>query len=262
VGREVLSGRPSAPDGSVEWRTKMKEDLAFVILNATGNLNFSRQLEWRTLLKWLQPRAGEKVLDVACGSGTFAIRLAGAGCIVTGIDSSGAAVTRAKKLATALRAPCEFSVQDVEHVGLKDARFDIVVCSSALQLFKRDLDALREMCRVLKPSGRLLLTCDSGSFPMERKWRQAHTRRGGILTYYTPQSLRVKLESAGFELARSMYLVTSRTSDFFFRLGIRETWGGVFWSATSAAAYPFCLVSDYLVGRENRGHSLLVEAIK
>ena len=240
----------------------MKEDLVFIVLSATGNLNVLRQIEWQSLLKWLHPRTGIAVLDVACGSGTLSMKLAEAGCAVVGFDVSRTGIGYATRLAARLRMPCEFSIQNAENIALVKESFDVVVCSSALQQMKSDMDVLREIHRVLKPGGRLLLTCDSETFPSGREWRDAHSSTAKVVNYYTRETLQTSLGCVGLRLVRFKYLINSNASDFFYRFGIRQEWAGLLWIIVSLTAYPVCVVADWLLGRRDVGHSLLVEAIK
>lgn len=107
-------------------------------------------------------RAGERVLDVACGDGEPALTLARkvqpTGRVV-GIDLSermiGAAAERA---ADARVKNVDFQVMDAEKLELPDASFDLVTCRFGLQIVTDPDAAIREMLRVLKPGGRVVAT--------------------------------------------------------------------------------------------------------
>jgi ubiquinone/menaquinone biosynthesis C-methylase UbiE len=104
---------------------------------------------------------GERVLDVACGTGlvTFeAARQVGAGGSVVGIDISGEMVLAAAHTACErLAGNVHFQRMDAELLAFADASFDVVVCALGLMYMPEPEQALREMRRVLKPGGRLLL---------------------------------------------------------------------------------------------------------
>jgi ubiquinone/menaquinone biosynthesis C-methylase UbiE len=109
------------------------------------------------LVNRARPRADETVLDVACGTGVVARRAAQTGAKVTGLDLNSG------MLAVARRVPNEGGlVEWVEgsalHLPFPAARFDVVFCQLGLQFFPDQGRALREMCRVLKPSGRAALS--------------------------------------------------------------------------------------------------------
>ena len=45
----------------------MKEQIGLWIYKTIGTSSFIRRLEWRSMLEWLDPKEGERILDVACG---------------------------------------------------------------------------------------------------------------------------------------------------------------------------------------------------
>jgi ubiquinone/menaquinone biosynthesis C-methylase UbiE len=72
-------------------------------------------------------RAGDKVLDVATGSGNTAISAARRFCEVSGIDYVPELIEQAKSRAEAERLEVSFEVGDVEHLSYADASFDVVL---------------------------------------------------------------------------------------------------------------------------------------
>jgi ubiquinone/menaquinone biosynthesis C-methylase UbiE len=105
------------------------------------------------------PRPGERVLDVACGTGTVA-RLAaqqvGPHGAVAGLDVNPGMLAVAQSV-----TPADLSIEwhegDAEAMPLPDEAFDVVLCQISLQFMMDKLLALREMRRVLAPGGRLIL---------------------------------------------------------------------------------------------------------
>ena len=102
--------------------------------------------------------AGLEVLDVACGPGTVARRVAqrvGPSGRVTACDLSPAMLElAAAKPAEDGAAPISYQQCPADDMGVPDGGFDIVLCQQGLQFFPDRLGALAEMRRALKPGGR------------------------------------------------------------------------------------------------------------
>lgn len=106
--------------------------------------------------RMLELNADSHVLDVASGRGTSAIHLARVfGCTVTGVDLSETNAGRASEEAVkqGVGHLVSFMKGDAEHLVLKDATFDAVICECALCTFPNKPLALSEFYRVLKPGG-------------------------------------------------------------------------------------------------------------
>ena len=101
----------------------------------------------------LDPQPGERILDVATGTGWAARRIAARGAIVTGVDL-GADVIEA---ARALGGGIEFLIGDAESLPFPDNHFDAVISTFGV-MFARDPEAVsRELARVVRPGGRISL---------------------------------------------------------------------------------------------------------
>ena len=111
-------------------------------------------------------RPGERVLDVACGTGVVA-RLAsqqvGNTGSVTGLDANPGMLAVARS-ASPPSVSIEWHEASAEAMPLPDASFDVVLCQMGLQFIPDKPAALREMWRVLAPGGRLVLNV-SGPTP-------------------------------------------------------------------------------------------------
>ena len=105
--------------------------------------------------------AGERVLDVACGTGIVA-RLAaqrvGPSGYVMGVDLNAAMIETARTQTPPAGVPVEWREGDAHALPCADATFDVVCCQQGLQFFPDKPHALREMHRVLGPGGRLVLS--------------------------------------------------------------------------------------------------------
>jgi SAM-dependent methyltransferase len=104
------------------------------------------------LLDRLDPRPGERILDVACGLGSLAARAARAGAEVTGIDLAPAMIERARRRPEAVN----WQVGDCEALPFDDDSFDAVVSSFGV-IFAADAQrGASELSRVCR--GRLAIT--------------------------------------------------------------------------------------------------------
>src|SRR6267378_7190383 len=113
-------------------------------------------------LEWLELSPGKTLLDVACGAGGPALRIAATtGCSVVGIDVHEQALRTASSLAAqrGLAERAEFRVADAtEPLPFSDASFDAITCIDAINHLPDRPGVIAEWARLLKPSGRLLFT--------------------------------------------------------------------------------------------------------
>jgi ubiquinone/menaquinone biosynthesis C-methylase UbiE len=104
---------------------------------------------------------GERVLDIACGTGLVsfaAARAVGADGQVLGVDLSARMVSSAQRCARQMNlSNCSFARMDAETLDLPAATFDVVLCALGLMYMPDPDQALREMRRVLRPGGRIAL---------------------------------------------------------------------------------------------------------
>lgn len=121
--------------------------------------SWRRQLEpaQATLLEMAAIRPGDRVVDVACGTGLVSIPAARAcapGGAVVGTDISQTMVDTAAERARAAGVDARFERMGAERLDLADGTLDVALCALGLMYVPEPGDALREMSRVLKPGGR------------------------------------------------------------------------------------------------------------
>lgn len=129
----------------------------------------------RRLIRLADPRAGDRGLDLCCGTGDVAFALAAQGVRVTGLDFSNAMLNVARNRSTQASlstSPPEFIQGDAMDTRLPDAAFDLVTMSYGLRNLANWEAGLEEMRRVTKPGGQILIL-DFGK-PDFRPWRQAY----------------------------------------------------------------------------------------
>jgi ubiquinone/menaquinone biosynthesis C-methylase UbiE len=105
--------------------------------------------------------AGERVLDVACGTGVVARAAAkrvGPSGRVVGVDLNAGMIAVARSLLATSDASVEWLERSALDLRLESASFDVVLCQQGLQFFPDKAVALREMRRVLNYRGRLALS--------------------------------------------------------------------------------------------------------
>lgn len=101
--------------------------------------------------------AGERVLDVATGTGNLAIPAARTGATVTGVDIAPNLVTQAKARAAAEGLTIRFDVGDAEALGYDDGEFDTAVSMFGAMFAARPDRAASELLRVVRSGGRIAM---------------------------------------------------------------------------------------------------------
>jgi SAM-dependent methyltransferase len=105
----------------------------------------------------LAPQAGDRWLDLACGTGAVAERAAGAGADVTGIDLAPVLIETARERAEALGLEIDYAVGDAENLDVPDASFEKVSSTCGI-MFAPDHEAVAgEIAHTTKPGGRIAL---------------------------------------------------------------------------------------------------------
>jgi SAM-dependent methyltransferase len=112
----------------------------------------------RALLKHAAPQPGERVLDLACGTGIVARQVApvvGTAGSVVGLDLRPGMLVVARTRPAPAGAVISWQEGEANALPFADGSFDLVLCQQGLQFFPDRLAALREVRRVLRPGGRV-----------------------------------------------------------------------------------------------------------
>ena len=152
-----------------------------------------------------QLRAGQRVLDVACGSGNVALSAARRNCDAVGIDYVPALIERARERAAAERLPAHFEVGDCEAIPFPDASFDAVLTVYGSMFAPDQERAARELLRVCRPGGRIGMA----NWTPEGFWGQAF----GLTARYRPPppGLRPAVEWGTEKRLRELFGTSTRT---------------------------------------------------
>lgn len=139
--------------------------------------------------------AGRRVLDVGCGTGTMLTYLARFGS-AEGVDIDPEAVGYCHD-----RGLKQVSQSAAGSLPFDDETFELVTALDVIEHIDDDLGALREVRRVLRPGGRLLMAVPAYRFLWGRQDEiSLHKRR------YVAPEVRERLQSAGFEVQRLTYM--------------------------------------------------------
>jgi ubiquinone/menaquinone biosynthesis C-methylase UbiE len=125
-------------------------------------MRFLERYQFRGGREWVCSRARGDVLEVAVGTG-LNLGLYPPGTRLTGVDLSPEMLARARSRSVAIDAPIELKQADVEALPFGDGTFDTVVSTLAMCAVPDVRAAVLQMCRVLRPGGRLLLLDHIGS---------------------------------------------------------------------------------------------------
>jgi len=154
-------------------------------------------------------RRGERVLDIACGTGVvtrLAAERAGADGAVAGLDINPAMLAVARSVPSS-GAAIEWHEANAEALPIADGSFDVVLSSLGLQFVPDKESALREIRRVLDPDGRLAIATVGPTPPLFAILEQALARHVKpevaafvrlVFSVFEPQELEELASGAGF----------------------------------------------------------------
>jgi len=161
------------------------------------------RLETQLILELVGDVSGCSVLDVGCGDGAFALDLASRGAVVTGIDASAAMIDAAKDRAQRAKPDITFRLGMADHLPFPPEQFDVVTAITILCFVDDAAPVFREIARVLRPGGRLVIG-ELGKWSTWAAARRVRARLGSRLwrhaRFRTADELRGLAEQAGLDI--------------------------------------------------------------
>lgn len=217
--------------------------------------------------QWLPTYGVEHLLktdlfDESLGEGLYPLLSARAKSVI-GIDISGLTAQAAKSRHNGLRV----TGADMRYLPFSDGTFDVIVSNSTLDHFESSdeiLTSLRELHRVLRPGGQLLLTLDNLANPVIALRSYLPFRllnRVGIVPYYVgstfgPDLLRHHLEQTGLEVLevsavmhfpRIFTMAMVRILERYARRGIQKRFLRFLMSFEHLSTWPTRFLTGYFV---------------
>jgi len=140
----------------------MFDEVAAGYDRTNGVLSMGNSALWRhAVVKAIAPQPGERILDIAAGTGTSSEVISRSGAHVVAADFSHGMLEVGRRK----HPQIDFVHADAMDLPFGDAEFDAVTISFGLRNIEDPKRALREMCRVLKPGGRLVV-CEFSTPPL------------------------------------------------------------------------------------------------
>jgi ubiquinone/menaquinone biosynthesis C-methylase UbiE len=235
--------------------------MEFKLLNkpihiSLNGFNVSRRLEYHTLMRFLELKGKERLLDVACGDGFWTMRMAQFAGEVVGFDFNRTRLLQAKALSNG--AIGGLIGCDAHRLPFRQSSFDAAVGICVLEHFHDDLLALQELRRVLKPGGRLALTVDSFSLPdITDAERARHAKNFSVEHWYRIETLQPLLEKAGFKVKHWHYMLKSPAAVAAYRGALKSNKLGYL---LFPIAYPISVLGEALSKNNQCGYKLAISA--
>jgi demethylmenaquinone methyltransferase/2-methoxy-6-polyprenyl-1,4-benzoquinol methylase/phosphoethanolamine N-methyltransferase len=124
---------------------------------------FGNEQRFRSeILRFAELRSDESVLDVGCGTGTLLIEAArtlGSGSLLHGLEPSSEMLAHARRKAKARIAGSNFVQGSADQMPFPENSFDVILCTMVFHHLPpaMQLGAIAEMCRVVRPGGRIVI---------------------------------------------------------------------------------------------------------
>ena len=203
------------------------------------------------LIALVRVEPGDRVLDLATGTGEIAIRAARAGGVVTGIDIAEPMLSKARERAGEESVEITFDLGDVEHLPYEDGCFDVVVSNFGVVFAPDHANVASELARVSCAGGRLGFTA----------WKP-NSKLGELYRGFTEEPIEGR---EVYEWGREDHVEDMLGDDFELEYEDGTLWleaesGEEIWNLFSQSAPPVIALVKQLQGaRREEFHAAFVE---
>ena len=189
------------------------------LLSNVGDMSLKRRA--RRIIEELNPKKTEKIIDLGCGTGYYLFLLSNLGVKLNlvGFDYDEKAIEEARD--NLKKKSIDFIIGNLHRMPFEDKSFDKAVMSEVLEHVEEDVAVLKEVHRILKPNGVIVISVPSINYPFfwdPFNWVlqhsfNTHIKSGffsglwsGHLRLYLLSDLKSKFEKAGFrvEIAKEL----------------------------------------------------------
>ncbi|MGH3700746.1 MAG: class I SAM-dependent methyltransferase [Pseudonocardiaceae bacterium] len=157
---------------------------------------YRTELTDTAVLSTIGPVKARTVLDGGCGEGYMSRELANRGAIVTGLDTSSSLIAAAREERDRLGLRINHYVASLDSIPEDDETFDTVVCNHVINDTENPSAALKEISRVTKPGGRLILLMLHPCFYTAQAERSA-AGNISVAAYFGTRKIAEQLNVAG-----------------------------------------------------------------
>lgn len=196
--------------------SKHTQDRVEKLLSSVGDMALKRRA--KIIIEEINPQSGERIIDLGCGTGYYLYLLNNLAISLklTGFDNDKRALDEAKN--TLNNKKIDFIAGDMHKMPFKNNTFDKAISSEVLEHLRNDDVALKEIFRILKPGGILVLSVPSINYPflwdpvnwVLQHFFNSHIKTGffsgiwfGHIRLYSFNELKNKIERAGFKIEKA-----------------------------------------------------------
>lgn len=162
---------------------------------------------------------------------------------------------------------CGFVLANAMNLPFADSMFDKIMSICALEHFFDDEKAIKEINRILKKGGKIVLSVDSFSYRgVRRSYKEACWEKHFVCRFYRKESLEDKLKRFGFKIVNEEYVISSPISSIGYKLGTFFRWRGI--DFMDPFVFIFLFPISYLIENilglrfKKQGYIFVAEAVK